>query len=45
MRTLLLVVIVAVRTVMRLACSLLGCWLPLAIVAIIIFGIYRVTHG
>jgi hypothetical protein len=29
----------------QLACSMLSCWLPLAIVALIVFALYRVTHG
>jgi hypothetical protein len=45
LRALLLVIIFAIRMVVQLACSTMGCLLPVAIVAIIVFAIYRATNG
>jgi hypothetical protein len=45
LRGLLLLVVFVIRSVLQLACSLVSCWLPLLVVALIVFAIYRATHG
>ncbi len=45
LRGLLVLVVFVIRSILQLACSLVSCWLPLMIVALIVFAIYRSTHG
>jgi hypothetical protein len=45
LRGLLLLIVFLLRSVTQLACSLVSCWLPLIAVALVVFLIYRATHG
>jgi hypothetical protein len=45
LRGLLLLVVFVLRAILQVACSLVSCWLPLIVVALVAFAIYRATHG
>jgi hypothetical protein len=45
LRGLVLLVVCVIRAILQLACSLVSCWLPLIVLALIVFAIYRATHG
>lgn len=45
LRALITLVLAAVEAVLRLACSVIGCILPLAVVAVIVLLGYRALRG